>query len=103
MLLDNKSGGYVGAELKKRSFEGSKLAVLSSLFTIYGYAALKKEMGKLSGSRLLIEMFIQKARTYIYTTALMPAIAATMNYTIDMMIDGDDLRKNIKELIISSD
>ncbi|MGB1799500.1 MAG: 8-amino-7-oxononanoate synthase [Gammaproteobacteria bacterium] len=53
----------------------------------------------ISGSRLLIEMFIQKARTYIYTTALMPAIAATMTYTIDMMIDGDDLRKNIKELI----
>ncbi|HPE59210.1 MAG TPA: SNF2-related protein [Thiolinea sp.] len=54
MLLDNRNNGYVGNELKKRSFEGSKLAVLSSLFTIYGYAALKKELGKLSGSRLLL-------------------------------------------------
>lgn len=54
MLLDNKNNGYVGKELKRRSLEGSKLAVLSSLFTIYGYAALKKELGKLSDSRLLL-------------------------------------------------
>lgn len=54
MLLDNRNNGYVGNELKKRSFEGSKLAVLSSLFTIYGYAALRKELGKLSDSRLLL-------------------------------------------------
>jgi len=33
MLLDNRNSGYVGKELKERSFEDSKLAVLSSLFT----------------------------------------------------------------------
>ena len=54
MLLDNRNNGYVGNELKKRSFEGSKLAVLSSLFTIYGYATLRKELSKLSDSRLLL-------------------------------------------------
>ena len=52
-----------------------------------------------SGNRLFVEMFIQKARTYIYTTALMPAIAATMTYAIGMIINGDPLRKNINELI----
>ncbi|MEQ8690776.1 MAG: hypothetical protein RIC89_08060, partial [Pseudomonadales bacterium] len=52
--MDNRNNGYVGNELKKRSFEGSKLAVLSSLFTIYGYATLRKELSKLSGSRLLL-------------------------------------------------
>ncbi|MCG7983369.1 MAG: SNF2-related protein [Candidatus Thiodiazotropha lotti] len=54
MLLDNRNNGYVGEELRKRSFEDSKLAVLSSLFTIYGYAALRKELSKLSDSRLLL-------------------------------------------------
>lgn len=54
MLLDNKSSGYVGVELKKHSFEGSKLSMLSSLFTIYGYASLKKELSKLSESRLFV-------------------------------------------------
>jgi len=54
VLLDNKNSGYVGNELKKCSFEGSKLAILSSLFTIYGYASLKKELSKLSNSRLFL-------------------------------------------------
>lgn len=54
MLLDNKSSGYVGNELKKRSFEGSKLAVLSSLFTLYGFASLKKELSKTQQTRLYL-------------------------------------------------
>ncbi len=54
MLLDNKNNGYVGAELRKFSFENAKLAVLSSLFTIYGYASLKKELSRLSNARLLL-------------------------------------------------
>ncbi len=53
-----------------------------------------------SGSRLHVEAFIQKARTYIYTTALLPAIAATMIRAIDMAVSGDHLRKNIKDLIV---
>lgn len=52
-----------------------------------------------AGNRLLVEMFIQKARTYIYTTALMPSIAATMTHAIDMIVCGEDLRKHIKDLI----
>jgi 8-amino-7-oxononanoate synthase len=52
-----------------------------------------------SGSRLHIEAFIQKARTYIYTTALLPSIAATMAQAIDLVINGNDLRKNIKDLV----
>lgn len=54
MLLDNKNSGYVGKELKKCSFEGSKLAILSCLFTTYGYAALAKELSKLSSTRLFL-------------------------------------------------
>lgn len=54
MLLDNKNSGYVGDELKKLSFEGSKLSVLSSLFTIYGFATLQRELSKLSATRLFL-------------------------------------------------
>ena len=54
MILDNKNNGYVGNELKKRPFEGSKLSVLSSLFTLYGFASLKKELGKLQSARLYL-------------------------------------------------
>lgn len=52
--MDNKNSGYVGKELKKRSFEDSKLAVLSSLFTLYGFASLKKELSKTQQTRLYL-------------------------------------------------
>lgn len=54
MLLDNKNSGYVGAELKAHSFEGSKLSILSALFTLYGFSSFKTELSKLSGVRLLL-------------------------------------------------
>ena len=54
MLLDNKNSGYVGDELKKHPFEGNKLFVLSSLFTLYGFASLKKELSKLQETRLFL-------------------------------------------------
>jgi len=54
MLLDNKNSGYVGTELKAHAYEGSKLSVLSALFTLYGFSALKKELSKISNVRLLL-------------------------------------------------
>lgn len=54
MLLDNKNSGYVGKEIKKFSFAGSKLSVLSSLFTLYGFSSLKAELSKLQHARLFL-------------------------------------------------
>ena len=69
MLLDNKNRGYVGAELKKHSFEGSKLAVLSSLFTLYGFSSLKKELSKVDQTRLyLTDWQEQSLQSLIGTT-----------------------------------
>ncbi|WP_420598305.1 helicase-related protein [Neptuniibacter sp.] len=57
MLLDNKNNGNVGRELKKHDFSGSRLSVLSALFTLYGFDSLKKELAKLNGSRLFLTDF----------------------------------------------
>ena len=54
----------------------------------------------ITGSETIIEAFIQKARTYIYTTALLPSVAAAVTHAIDLINDGGDLRKHIKELIV---
>ena len=54
----------------------------------------------ISGSSLLIDAFIQKARTYIYTTALSPAVAVTVSQAIDIISGGSQLRENIKCLIL---
>lgn len=52
-----------------------------------------------SGDQLLIDTFIQKARTYIYTTAMLPALAATISRAIDLVSTGNALREKINELI----
>ena len=54
MLLDNKNHGKVITELRKSLDTSSKLAVLSGMFSIYGYTALKKELGNITNIRLLL-------------------------------------------------
>ena len=54
MLIDNKTNGKVIEELKKAIQSPSKLAVLSGLFSIYGFSSLKKELQKVDEFRLLI-------------------------------------------------
>lgn len=53
MLLDNKRHGKVITELRKAIQPNSKLAVLSGLFSIYGFSALKKELSNLDEFRLM--------------------------------------------------
>lgn len=57
MLLDNKNNGKVGIELKSRIGSGSKLSILSGLFSIYGFSSLKKELAQIPEVRLLLSKF----------------------------------------------
>lgn len=52
-----------------------------------------------AGSALYIDSFIQKARPYIYTTAMMPALAETINYALDLVRESKNLRQQLKQLI----
>jgi hypothetical protein len=54
MLLDNKNHGKVITELSHALKGDSKLSVLSGMFSIYGYAALKKELGRIADIRMLL-------------------------------------------------
>ncbi|MCG8053819.1 MAG: hypothetical protein JAZ15_21740, partial [Candidatus Thiodiazotropha endolucinida] len=54
MLLDNKKHGLVGDELRKHLQEGSQLAIVSGLFSIYGFESLKKELRQVDSVRLLL-------------------------------------------------
>ena len=53
-----------------------------------------------SGSRIYVEAFIQKARTYIYTTALLPSVACTVTEAIDLVKSGENLRLKLQQLIL---
>ncbi|MEG1087711.1 MAG: SNF2-related protein, partial [Cetobacterium sp.] len=52
-LLDNKSIGRVGDKLQENLKKGTKLSIISAYFTIYAFEALKKELEKIEGLRLL--------------------------------------------------
>lgn len=52
----------------------------------------------IAGQKSLLELIVQKARTYIYTTALMPALAETASAALDLLME-DKHRQKLKQLI----
>lgn len=54
MLLDNKKNGKVGNEIRKHLTDGSKLSIITDLFSIYGFNALKKELHHIDELRLVL-------------------------------------------------
>ena len=53
MLLDNKKNGKVGDTLRDNLQADSSLAIITGLFSIYGFDALKKELNRVDQVRLL--------------------------------------------------
>lgn len=52
-----------------------------------------------AGPQLLMDYLVQKARTYIYTTAMPPAIAAATCTSIDLIEREDSRRRHLQSLI----
>lgn len=52
-----------------------------------------------AGSPVLMDYLVQKARTYIYTTAMPPAIAAATCASIDLIERDEERRQHLQELI----
>jgi len=52
-----------------------------------------------AGSEVLIETLIQQARSYIYTTAMPPAVAAATLASLRLIQQGDQLRQHLAQLI----
>jgi len=65
MLIDNKNHGKVVEELAHGLTSTSRLAILSGLFSIYGYAALKRELGHTREVRLLLSNWAEGQGTSI--------------------------------------
>ena len=54
MLIDNKNNAKIGDKLKESIQHNSKLSIISGLFSIYAYDALKTELEKIDSVRLLL-------------------------------------------------
>ncbi len=52
-----------------------------------------------AGDTRVIEWLMQKARTYIFTTAAAPALSCALLKSLELIADGDDRRKKLAALI----
>jgi 8-amino-7-oxononanoate synthase len=52
-----------------------------------------------AGSEIAIEYLLQKARSYIFTTAQPPAVAAALMKSLDLIQSGDERRAHLQSLI----
>jgi len=72
----------------------SRVACMATLGKAAGVAG-----AFVAGSDKLIEWLLQKGRTYIFTTAAPPALAASVIKAIDLIEQGDDRRTRLNNLI----
>jgi 8-amino-7-oxononanoate synthase len=52
-----------------------------------------------AGEPILIEYLMQKARSYIYTTAMPPALAAATLTALDIIANEEDRRRHLQKLV----
>ncbi len=52
-----------------------------------------------AGDRVLVETLVQQARTYIYTTALPPALAAALRAALAVLAEADEARGHLFDLV----
>ena len=53
-----------------------------------------------AGDQRVIEWLMQRARSYIFTTASSPILAATLLASLELIADGDDRRAQLQSLIV---
>ena len=53
MLLDNRKNGKVGDAIRENLISGTRVSIISALFSIYSFESLKKELNRVDSVRLL--------------------------------------------------
>ena len=53
MLLDNRKNGKVGDAIIENLISGTRVSIISALFSIYSFESLKKELNRVDSVRLL--------------------------------------------------
>ncbi len=100
LLADDAHGFGVLGPNGRGSFEAQGVELASPVILM---GTLGKAVGTfgafVAGEAALIETLIQQARTYIYTTALPPAIAEATRAALKLVREGSSRREHLKTLI----
>ena len=90
--LSHFSSTFLSAGLKEAL--SSRLIYMATLGKAAGIAG-----AFVAGPANLIEWLLQKGRTYIFTTAAPPALAASLITAIELIEQGDNRRAHLKKLV----
>lgn len=93
MVDDAHATGVIGNGHGTAAYFGLQQAVPIQIGTLS--KALGGEGGYVAGKRELIDFLINKARSYIFSTALAPATIAVANAALDCLIKSDILVKQL--------
>ncbi len=100
LMVDDAHGFGVAGQTGAGSVEAANLSVREVPVLM---ATLGKALGTsgafVAGSEVLIESLIQRARNYIYTTAIPPAVAAASLTSLQLLRDESWRRQHLARLI----
>src|SRR5690606_2880835 len=99
LIVDDAHGfGVLGAQgrgpLSHLGLAAPRLIYMGTLGKAAGVAG-----AFVAASEAVVDWLVQQARTYIYTTATPPMVAATVLASIDVIEQGDDLRAHLRQLV----
>ena len=92
-VLGSSGGGLVEQEKLTQNDVPVLMGTLGKAFGSFG--------AFVAGSDVVVESLIQYARTYIYTTALPPAVAAASRASLKLVIDEQWRRDHLMQLVLA--
>jgi 8-amino-7-oxononanoate synthase len=100
LYLDDAHGfGVLGehgqGSLNHFNIKSPRIIVMATLGKAAGVAG-----AFVAGEQVVIDYLIQKAKSYVYSTPAPPALSATLSASVQLIEQGDDLRANLKTLIV---
>lgn len=99
LLIDDAHGfGVLGEHgqgcLRHFDLHSSRIVYMATLGKAAGVSG-----AFIAGEQLVIEYLMQNARTYIYTTAMPPALAAASLESLKLMTESDERREHLHALL----
>ena len=96
MVDDSHAVGFVGAKGRGTPEHCGVMGRVDIVTGTLGKALGGASGGYTAGRREVIDWLRNRSRPYLFSNTLMPAIAATSLTVLDMLEDGDDLRKRLR-------
>ncbi len=96
MVDDSHAVGFIGKEGRGTHEHHGVMGQVDLMTGTLGKALGGASGGYVSGSREMVELLRQKARPYLFSNSLMPAIAAASLRALDLLAESGELRDRLR-------